>query len=162
MAQIDVKLLGTYLNDHLAGSMVGVELSRRARRSNEGTPLGRYLAELAEEIEEDRATLKAVMERLGVGQDRLKMSAGWLGEKAGRLKPNNRLFGYSPLSRLIELEGLTLGVEGKRGLWQVLRELQEPRLAEFDFDALLERARRQRDGLEGRRLAAALDAFGRA
>jgi hypothetical protein len=97
-----------------------------------------------------------------VGQDRLKVGAGWLGEKAGRLKPNNRLFGYSPLSRVVELEGLTLGVEGKRGLWQVLRNLQDPRLAEFDFDALLERARAQRDGLEERRLAAALDAFGRA
>ena len=142
--------------------MVGVELARRGRRSNEGTPLGRYLAEVAKEIEEDRDSLKAVMERLDVGEDRVKMTVGWLGEKAGRLKPNNRLFGYSPLSRLIELEGLTLGVEGKRGLWQVMRDLQDPRLAEFDFDALLERARTQRDGLEERRLAAALDAFGRA
>jgi hypothetical protein len=159
---MDAELLGTYLNDHLAGSMVGVELARRARKSNEGTPLGRYLTELAKEIEEDRSSLKAVMARLDVGQDRLKMGAGWLGEKAGRLKPNNRLFGYSPLSRVVELEGLALGVEGKRGLWQVLRNLQDPRLAEFDFDALLERARAQRDGLEERRLAAALDAFGRA
>ena len=156
---MDVELLGTYLNDHLAGSMVGVELSRRARRSNEGTPLGRHLTELAKEIEEDRASLKAVMARLDVGEDRLKMGAGWLGEKAGRLKPNNRLFGYSPLSRVVELEGLMLGVEGKRGLWQVLAELNEPRLAEFDFERLLERARSQRDELQRRRLAAGLEAF---
>lgn len=162
MAAMDAQLLRTYLNDHLAASVVGVELVRRARRSNEGTPLGRYLAELAQEIEQDRATLEAVMARLDAGQDRLKMGAGWLGEKAGRLKPNNRLFGYSPLSRVIELEGLTLGVEGKRALWQVLRNLREPRLAEFDFDALITRAGAQRDGLEERRLAAAQDAFGRA
>ena len=129
MPQIDTALLGTYLNDHLAGSMVGVELARRARGSNEGTPLGRYLAELAGEIEEDRDSLKAVMARLDVSQDRLKVGAGWLGEKAGRLKPNNRLFGYSPLSRVIELEGLSLGVEGKRGLWRVLSNLQDTRLA---------------------------------
>jgi hypothetical protein len=153
-------LLATYLNDHLTGATVGVELARRARDQNEGTPLGRYLAQLAEEIEEDRETLKAVMERLDVGHDRLKLAAGWLGEKAGRLKPNNRLFGYSPLSRLIELEALGLGVEGKRSLWQALRDLQEPRLAEFDFEALIERAAAQRAGLEERRLAAANTAFG--
>ena len=155
----DLKLLSTYLNDHLAGSTVGVELARRAAGSNEGTDLGAFLSRLATEIEEDRDTLLAIMDRLGVKKDRAKVAAGWAGEKVGRLKPNNRLFGYSPLSRVIELEGLALGVEGKRSLWQVLAELREPRLAEFDFVALLERARAQRDQLQKRRLAASLDAF---
>jgi hypothetical protein len=158
---IETGLLATYLNDHLAGATAGAELVRRARGENEGTPLGRFLDDLAREIEEDRETLLAIMARLDVGRDRLKVAAGWLGEKAGRLKPNNRLFGYSPLSRLIELEGLALGVEGKRALWEVLRRLEEPRLAEFDFDALLERARAQRDALQQRRLTAAVDAFDR-
>jgi hypothetical protein len=158
---IETGLLATYLNDHLAGATAGVELVKRARGENEGTPLGRFLEGLAREIEEDRETLLAVMARLDVGRDRVKVAAGWLGEKVGRLKPNNRLFGYSPLSRLIELEGLAFGVEGKRSLWEVLRHLEEPRLAEFDFDALLERARAQRDALQERRLAAALDAFKR-
>jgi hypothetical protein len=159
---IDSKLLGTYLNDHLAGATVGVELARRARRQNEGTPLGRFLEGLTAEIEEDRETLKAVMNGLDIGTDRAKVAAGWVGEKFGRLKPNNRLFGYSPLSRLIELEALALGVEGKRSLWQVLRNLGDERLAGFDFDALLERARAQRDALQRRRLSAAADAFERA
>jgi hypothetical protein len=154
----DKKLLGTYLNDHLAGSTVGVELARRAAGSNDGE-LGAFLERLAGEIEEDRDSLKRVMDKLGIGKDHLKVAVGWLGEKAGRLKPNNRLFSYSPLSRLVELEGLALGVEGKRGLWQVLAELKEPELAEFDFDALLERARTQRDQLQERRLAAGLSAF---
>jgi hypothetical protein len=154
----DTKLLGTYLNDHLAGSTVGLELARRAAGNNDGE-LGAFLERLAGEIEEDRKALERVMERVGVGRDHLKIAVGWLGEKAGRLKPNNRLFSYSPLSRLVELEGLALGVEGKRGLWQVLAELHEPALAEFDFDALLERARKQRDQLQERRLAAALSAF---
>lgn len=155
----DLKLLSTYLNDHLAGSTVGVELSRRAAKNNEGTELGTFLEGLAAEIGEDRETLRAVMDRLDVKKDRVKVAAGWTGEKAGRLKPNNRLFSYSPLSRLIELEGLVLGVEGKRSLWQVLAELAEPRLAEFDFEQLIERARSQRDQLQQRRLAAGLEAF---
>jgi hypothetical protein len=155
----DLKLLSTYLNDHLAGSTVGVELSRRAAKNNEGTELGKFLEGLAAEIGEDRETLHSIMDRLDVKKDRVKVAAGWTGEKAGRLKPNNRLFSYSPLSRLIELEGLALGVEGKRSLWQVLAELTEPRLAEFDFEQLIERARSQRDELQQRRLAAGLEAF---
>jgi hypothetical protein len=161
MPEFDHSLLSTYLNDHLAGATAGLELARRARGENEGTPLGRFLEQLESEIEQDRQTLIDVMDRLEVGRDRLKLAAGWLGEKAGRLKPNNRLFGYSPLSRVIELEGLALGVEGKRGLWQTVRQLEDPRLAEFDFDALLERATAQREGLQERRLNAALDAFTR-
>jgi hypothetical protein len=159
---LDTDLLATYLNDHLAGATAGVELARRSRGENEGTALGRFLDELAREVEEDRKTLEAIMASLEVGKDRIKVAVGWMGEKAGRLKPNNRLFGYSPLSRVIELEGLALGVEGKRCLWEVLQRLEDPRLAEFDFDALLERARAQRDTLQERRLAAALDAFTRA
>jgi hypothetical protein len=155
----DLKLLSTYLNDHLAGSTVGVELCRRAASNNEGTELGGFLEGLAGEIDEDRETLHSVMHRLDVKKDRVKVAAGWTGEKAGRLKPNNRLFSYSPLSRVIELEGLALGVEGKRSLWQVLAELNEPQLAEFDFERLLERARSQRDELQPRRLAAGLEAF---
>jgi hypothetical protein len=155
----DLKHLSTYLNDHLAGATVGVELARRAAGSNEGSELGAFLERLAAEVEEDRDTLLAVMERLDIGKDQVKVAVGWLMEKVGRLKPNNRLFGYSPLSRLVELEALALGVEGKRGLWQVLRHVEEARLSDFDFDALLERARSQRDRLKQRRLAAALDAF---
>ncbi len=155
----DLKLLSTYLNDHLAGSTVGVELCRRAASNNAGTELGGFLDGLAGEIEEDRDTLHKVMERLDVKKDKVKVAAGWTAEKAGRLKPNNRLLGYSPLSRLIEVEGLALGVEGKRSLWEVLSELNEPKLAEFDFEQLIERARSQRDQLHQRRLAAGLEAF---
>jgi hypothetical protein len=147
MASDRERLLGTYLNDHLAGSTLGVELAR-------------FLTEIEKEIEEDRETLKQIMDRVGVGQDKKKQAFGWVGEKLGRLKPNNRLFGYSPLSRVIELEGLSLGIEGKRCLWQALNVTNEPRLAEFDFEALIERAARQRSGVEEHRLAAAQTAFG--
>lgn len=149
-----VSLLATYLNDHLAGSTVGVELARRARGSNEGTPLGDFLAELTAEIEQDRETLEEVMAAVGAGRDRLKVIGAWAGEKVGRLKPNGSLLSYSPLSRVIELEGLRLGVEGKACLWRMLAVLEDSRLAGFDFDALAARAERQRDDLERHRLEA--------
>jgi ABC-type hemin transport system ATPase subunit len=56
---------------------------------------------------------------------------------------------------LLEFEALSLGVEGKRLLWVALAELRRSSLAEFDFEALEQRAVAQRQGIEEQRLAAA-------
>jgi hypothetical protein len=158
---VDTKLLGIYLNDHLAGATAGLELVKRARGANEGTALGELLARLADEIEADRRALEGVMEDLGVSRDHPKVLAGWVAEKVGRLKPNGQLTGYSPLSRLVELEGLALGVTGKLSLWRTLVGLaaDDDRLDADYLVRLLERAERQRDELEERRMAAARDAL---
>ena len=156
---MDVRLLPIYLNDHLGGSVSGAELAKRAAANNEGSSMGELLARLAVEIEEDRETLKRIMERLDVRPDPVKQAGGWLLEKVGRAKLNGQLTGYSPLSRLVELEGLMLGVTGKLSLWEVLDSLGDPALAEFDLPGLAERARRQRDELAERRIEAARDAF---
>lgn len=154
------RLLAIYLNDHLAGSAAGSQLARRARGSNEGTELGSFLERLTAEIDEDRATLERIMDRLGIGRDRIKIAAGWSAEKMGRLKLNGTIRGYSPLSRLVELEGLHLGITGKLSLWQSLRASSGAELAEFDLDALIDRADRQRTELEPYRLGAASEALG--
>jgi hypothetical protein len=158
---MDQKLLGIYLNDHLAGAIAGLELARRCYASNSGTPLGDFLAELVQEIDADRMELEALMDQVGVTKDRLKQGAAWASEKVGRLKLNGRLTGYSPLSRLIELEGLTLGVEGKASLWKSLKRISDldTRLATTDFDRLIKRAEEQLDGLEQQRQEAAVLAF---
>ena len=154
--------LSTYLNDHLAGSTAGVKLARRAAESNEGMSYGPVLATLAAEIQEDRQSLLDVMERLSVGQDRLKLALAWGAEKAGRLKLNGELRGYSPLSRLEELEALSLGVVGKLGLWRTLQRTRgsDPRLSGVDLDELVRRARSQRRRLENQRARAADEALG--
>lgn len=155
------KLLGIYLNDHLAGSTVGLELAKRARGQNRNSAYGDFLDTLAEEIEEDRETLKGIMDDLGIRKDPAKVAAGWIGEKAGRLKLNGQLTGYSPLSRLVELEGLALGVTGKLALWKALRLADtEPALDGPALERLIERAERQQRGLEERRLTAAREALG--
>jgi hypothetical protein len=148
--------IGTYLNDHLAGATVARELSKRALGENTGTPLGTFLEKLHREIGEDRDTLLEVMRALNVGEDHLKTLAARVGERIGRFKPNGNLLSYSPLSRVVELEALSLGVEGKAGLWRVMQSFDDPRLAGFDFAALERRAARQRKGLENHRLASAL------
>ncbi len=153
----DNKLLRIYLNDHLAGSLAGIEVAKRCRSSNEGTPLGDYLATFVIELEEDRADLSKIMESLGFAQDKLKTTAAWVAEKVGRLKLNGQVTGYSDLSRLLELEGLCVGVEGKLSLWRSLKHVSgtDPRLAVADLDRLIKRAERQREELESHRLQAA-------
>ena len=151
------KRLRIYLNDHSAGSLTGYELAKRCFNNNEGTELGEFLRTFLGELEEERSELHRVMDALGMPRDKLKDGLGWMAEKAGRLKLNGQLTGYSPLSRLLELEGLVIGVTGKRGLWRSLKELatSDPRLEIVDLDRLEKQAQAQLEELEVRRLEAA-------
>lgn len=149
------------MNDHLAGATAGVELARRAAAGNrDDERFGPPLARLRDEIEADKATLERVMEELGVGRDRLKPAAAWAAEKLGRLKPNGQLRGYSPLSRLIELEGLYVGISGKARLWKALAGTVPEPIGGVDFAELGERADRQRTEVERLQEAAAELALG--
>ncbi len=148
------ELLAIYLNDHFAGATGGVELARRLEASNAGGEFAAPLGELRVEIEADRATLLTLMDELGVARSPLKPHIAVLGERLARLKPNGQLRGYSPLSRLIELEALLLGISGKLRLWVLCGELVGARSA-FDFGSLAARAEAQRERVEGLQLRAA-------
>jgi hypothetical protein len=150
--------LAIYLNDHLAGATGGVELARRiAHENNDNTDL----AALALDIEQDRDSLLRIMAALGVQQDYLKVAGGWLGEKLARLKLNGHLFTRSPLSQVIELEAMRLGVDGKAAGWQTLRHLadHDNRLDGTHLDELLARAEAQKETLEALRSQAVEPAF---
>jgi hypothetical protein len=154
-------LLGIYLNDHLAGSIAGHELAKRSTKSNKGTAFGPFLQELATELEEDQRSLRLVMDRLGVKPNPIKDSGAWLAEKIGRLKLNGSLTGYSELSRVVELEGLAVGIMGKAALWRSLKTAFTGggSLDGVDLDQLIARAEKQRAGVEEHRLKAAAIAF---
>jgi hypothetical protein len=151
--------LSIYLNDHFAGAAGGVELARRLHASNrEDEAFGPPLARLQEEIEAKRVVLDRLIDQLGFSRDRLKPVGAWVLEKLGRLKPNGQLRGYSPLSRLLELEGLAMGLSGQLGLWQTLSELglEQPG---FDFDQLAAETAEHRSTVEDlhRRAAEAIE-----
>jgi hypothetical protein len=130
-----------YLNDHLAGANAGVELARRVAPG-----------EVAQEIEEDRAVLLEVMQRLSVGRDPVRVALGWGTEKMLRLKPGGRFE---------DLEALSLGVEGKLALWTALQQAlgDDPRLRGIEFEPLMARARSQRRRIEQQRLDAVAEAL---
>jgi hypothetical protein len=150
------KYLATYLNDHLGGATLGLELVRRAARENDGSVLGTFLSELAAEIEADREALKTIMGELDVTPDRAKIAAGWAAEKLGRLKPNAQLRGYSPLSPLVELEGLLIGIQGKLAMWQALAEIADSvGLDRARLEGLAARAESQQADVERHRIEVA-------
>lgn len=153
--------LAIYLNDHLAGSTGGLELARRTARAHRGRPAGEVLARIVAEIAEDREALLRIMRTLGVPVQRYKVAMGWVAEKAARLKPNGRLLRRSPLSSVVELESLRIGIEGKAAGWRALRTVatREPRLDAALLDRLLGRAGEQADSVEELRLQAAAEAF---
>lgn len=155
------RLLAIYLNDHLAGAALGVELARRLRSSNQGDPeFGQPLAEICTEIETDRETLVRLMGRLQVVRNGVKPALARVAERLGRLKLNGQLRGYSPLSRVLELEVLSSGIGGKVQLWNALEERFGETLDGFDFHALAERADRQGQLVEDLHLSAARRALG--
>jgi hypothetical protein len=151
--------LAIYLNDHFAGATFGVALARRSLENNRDNEFGEFLRRLAEEVDADRQSLRSMLAELGVRVDRAKQAAAWASEKLGRLKPNGQLTGYSPLSRLVELELLELGITGKLALWGVLQSVLDEPPASGDLDVLIERAHRQRLEVDQYRLRAAEDAL---
>jgi hypothetical protein len=155
------ELLGIYLNDHLAGAAAGVELAEKLGSTYEGTPFGTAVAAVAREIKEDRETLQRLVERLGIGKSPVKQAAGWVFEKVTRLRFNQQLTGSAELTRLLETETLSLGIEGKLAMWQALRGIPrlDAELGAADYDRLIARARQQRETLEPHRLEAATKAF---
>jgi hypothetical protein len=100
------------------------------------------------------------MDRLEIHRSRGRSAAAWVGEKLGRLKLNGQLTGYSPLSRLVELELLYVGISGKLRLWGALELAVGKAQPEFDFAQLAERAVAQRGRVEELHLDAAGRALG--
>lgn len=155
------KLLRLYLVDHLAGAAGGVRLAGRAAGNNRGTPYGTALEQLRSEIESEKDQLERLIRHLGSTPSRPKQLAAAVGERVARGKLNGQLLGYSPLSRLWEIEALSAAVENKTNLWRSLEAMGETLDAPPDLDvsALRRQGEDQRDRLETLRQHAAKDAF---
>ena len=151
------KALEIYLNDHLAGAMLGTDLAEQIRERSEGDPFGDVMTGLAAQIEEDRETLVALMEQLDVGRNPVKQATTWLAEKASRPKFSGLTSGEPEVGYFMALESMTLGVTGKLSLWRALERVADryPAIAATDLDELIRRATLQRDTLEEERLRTA-------
>jgi hypothetical protein len=154
--------LSTYLNDHLAGATMALELLAHLERVHAGEPSQRFAAELRAEIEEDKAELERLARSLGAEQSATRQVTAWFGEKIARVKLRFDDVSGDGSFRLFEaLEALSLGIEGKRSLWSALRQVAgtSPALQGVDYDRLEARAIDQRARVDARRLAEAAAAL---
>lgn len=118
--------LEIYLQNHEAAARAGVDLSRRTAFNQRRQAHGPELKSLREAIEEDRSRLRSIMSSLQVHPNPLLGVALQVGERVARLKPNGRVLRRSPLSDLIEVEGLIDAVTAKRTGWLALAAARLP------------------------------------
>jgi hypothetical protein len=149
--------IATYLNDHLAGSVMAVQLLEDLEAAHAGTPLAAFVTKLRADIEADRQELKNLMDRLDIAESRTRKASAWLAEKVTDLKLRVDDPAGGELRIFESLEALSLGIEGKRSLWLALSAAaaESPGLRLLDYERLVQRAEQQRSRVEAERLAAA-------
>lgn len=153
--------LAIYLNDHLAGSVVAVELLQHLERAYAGRSVQRFAAELRSDIEDDRRELQSLMGRLNVAESRARQATAWLAEKMTMVKLRLDDWAGGDFRLFEALEALSLGIEGKRALWVALSDAAgaAPSLRQLDYARLVQRAVDQRTRVETLRLETARTAL---
>jgi hypothetical protein len=151
--------LDSYLNDHLAGSVGALELIEHWAHRHEGKPLGAFFSDIGTEIRADQGTLRDLMHRLAIAESNVRKAGAWAAEKAGRARLI--IAGDEPgsVGLVLTLEGLIMGVTGKKFMWRVVAARNLPQLSGYDFKKLERRAEQQIERIEVERIRAAQQAF---
>ena len=147
--------LATYLNDHLAGSLVAAEILDHLEV--EAPDLKVFISELRADIAADRQQLKGLMDRLNIPESRIRKVSGWIAEQVTEAKLEVDDESNGQFRRLERLEALALGIDGKIALWQALNQAAEldAQLRGLDYEALARRGRDQHSRTEVFRLQTA-------
>jgi len=154
-----MKNLASYLNDHLSGSVSALELIDHWAEAHQSEPLGSFFREIEREIRTDQETLRAIMRTLGIEESKVGKVTAWVAEKVGRARLI--VAGDAPdgLGLVLTLEGLIMGVTGKKMLWETMASAKLPRLGSYNFEQLQRRADQQIERIEAERISATHQAF---
>ncbi|WP_217913903.1 hypothetical protein [Miltoncostaea marina] len=154
----DRRVLRIYLGDHLAMMRAGAALVGRMRGGGHHGAAAALLERAAAELDAGQEAATVLLRQLGAGPPLAKLAAATLGERLGRMKLNGRIASRSPLSDVLELEGLGLVLLGSAALWRALER------AEVASDGLVrdhaERCEALAAEVEEARLARATDVLG--
>lgn len=135
-------LTALYLQNHEGGASAGSQFFRRVGHSQRNRPWGDEVNHISREVSEDLQSLRRLMRKEHVTRNLLLDAAMQAGELAGRLKPNGRIVRRSPLSDLVEVEGLLDAVRAKAAGWQALLAADPAHFA-ADVEPLVGRAESQ-------------------
>lgn len=147
--------LATYLNDHLGGAQVAVQILQAMRDQQKNTHYRDFSAALLPEIEADDRVLRSLIHKAGGSPSAVKQAGGWLLEKLARLKLGDG--SSEEIDTFEALELLVVGIHGKLCLWKALEVSSkiDPRLSGVDFKELIRRADEQYGRAERERIALA-------
>jgi len=150
-----MKELDSYLNDHLAGSVGALELIARWKHLYEGKPLSAFFTGIEAEIRADQDTLRDLMRSLGIEESNVRQAGAWVAEKIGRAR--FMIAGDEPdgLGLVLALEGLIMGIMGKKLMWGTLAAANLPKVEAIDLRKLQRRAEQQIERAEAERIRAA-------
>jgi hypothetical protein len=149
-----MKKLDSYLNDHLAGSVSALELIAHWADLHKDKPLGVFFSQLDTEIRADQKVLRNLMHGLGVEESSLRQAGAWAAEKVGRVRLMIAGGEQGSLGLVLTLEGLIMGIVGKKLLWRSLAAANLAELNGYDFRELERRAEQQIDRIEAERIRA--------
>ena len=154
-----MKELDSYLNDHLAGSVSALEVIAHWVHVHKGKPLGDFFAAREREIKADQDVLRSVMSSLSVEESKVRQVSAWAAEKLGRARLIVAGDEAGSLGLVLTLEGIIMGVTGKKLMWRALDAANLPQLSGYDFEELQRRAEQQIQPLEAERLRAVSEVF---
>ena len=150
--------LHLYLNDHLAGSVAAIEMVDNLIEHHPEDRFGKFFRDLRNEIHADQEKLRDLIRKIGAEESAIRKAGAWVAEKFGRAK-----FGDTgdSVELLQAVEGLALGITGKRLLWHSLKAIA-PNFSELqgtDFNTLENRAQNQFTRVEDLRMELTREAF---
>jgi hypothetical protein len=150
--------LHLYLNDHLAGSITAIEMIDNVVAQHPEDRFGEFFRELRIEIQADQEKLRDLIKKLGGEESTVRKAGAWLAEKLVRAKLGDA--GVT-LELLQAVEGLVLGITGKKLLWRSLAAVEKnfPALQGMDFAELQQRADDQLQRVETLRVELTREAF---
>ena len=150
--------LHLYLNDHLAGSVAAIEMIDNPIEHHPEDRFGKFFRDLRNQIHADREKLGDLIRKAGAEESAIRKAGAWLAEKFGRTK-----FGDTgdSVELLQPIEGLALGITGKRLLWRSLQTISAnfPELQGVDFSQLEKQAQDQFGRVEDLRMELSREAF---
>jgi hypothetical protein len=116
--------LATYLREHLSGSDAAIRVVERLRRAHAGTAEGRLFGALFIDFQHERDVVHDLLGEIGastLSAKRIVTGAGGI-----MMAPAASSSDRGDLAFLRTLEGLAIGVQGKRLLWRAMQELEPP------------------------------------
>ena len=115
--------LTAYLHDHLTGADAATQLVDRLQRTYGGTPMATLFASLHRRFLAERHEVETLLSDLGASRFSAKRAVG---SAAGQVLRVVTGTARDRLTLFQSLEGLAIGVQGKRCMWRALQAVEPP------------------------------------